>query len=147
MAGPTLADTSAVANFYQLADADGRLVLLPTATVDALRGQGLTSIAITVSLIPSAPPRAWITLTEAARLHCDDVDGMNMNHAKVKISRALERGKLPSEGVGTARRLEPNAFDAWRLKERERCLAKTDDDDVEPDVVERVERAKRGDLT
>lgn len=138
-----LPQMSAVANFYQLSDDHGRLVLLPTATVDALRGQGLTSIAITVSLIPAAPPRAWITLTEAARLHCDDVDGMSVNSARVKISRALERGKLPAEGSGTARRIEPNAFDAWRLKERERCLAKSEDDDVDEDVAERIASVRR----
>ena len=122
MAGSSIPhETTAPTHYCELVDVEGRLILLPAATVWAMRARGLSSITLTVSL-DGAPPRPWLTVSEAARLHCDDVDGMTIPRAKVRISRACSRGEVVATGEGVARRIEPTSFDAWRLKEREKDL-------------------------
>lgn len=119
-------ETSAVTHFVELADAEGRLILLPAATVRALRAIGQSSITVTVSLT-SDPAQPWLTVTEAARLHMTDVDGMTLEVAKAKVSRACRTDRFACEGEGSRRRIEPRTFDAWRLSERERNLDAADD--------------------
>jgi len=117
--------TEAMTDYCQLSDDQGRLVLLPKAVVTALRRAGMASVNLTVSLNDEAP-RKWLTLSEATRAHLDDVDGITPNSAKVKIYRACKKGEFISEGAGSDRRIEPNSFEAWRLKEREVDLDRCD---------------------
>ena len=120
-------ETTAVTRYIELADADGRLFLVPAATVNALRMAGLSSLSTTISLTGD-PPRPWLTVTEAAKAHLSDVDGISLPVAQAKISRACRQGKLVSTGEGTLRRIEPASFSAWRLSERERNLERVDDE-------------------
>lgn len=122
MADRIIPETTAPTHYVELTDREGRLVLLPLATVRSLRSVGQTSITMTIDLT-SEPSQPWLTVTEAARLHLEDVDGMTLERAKVKICRACEQGIVLSNGKGIQRRIEPNSLAAWRLKERERNLA------------------------
>jgi hypothetical protein len=110
----------------ELLDAEGRLFLVPTALVSTWQAQGLDTVTVTIRLNAAKPARPWLTVSEAARLHIDDVDGMNLHRAIVKISRACNAGRIASEGAAFKRRLEPNSLDAWRLAEREKDLARAD---------------------
>ena len=130
MAEPSIPDTRAEAQFVQLADAEGRLVLLPAATVQHFRMSGMTSINVTIDLSSAKPARPWLTVTEAAHLHLDDVDGMTLKRAKVRISRACDAAKIVCRDKGTDRRIEPDSFSAWRLAERESNLDDKDFDHV-----------------
>ena len=121
----SIADILAPASFCQLTDAEGRLILLPAATVDHFRQAGHSTVTLTIALDPgrpARPARPWLTLREAATLHVTDVDGMNLHRAEVKIGRACDSGAVKSERIGQKRRIEPDSLDAWRLAERERNL-------------------------
>lgn len=118
-------ETTALAHFVELADAEGRLLLLPVATVDVMLAAGITSLDLRVSLI-GEPTEAPLTITEAARLHLDDVDGMTMATAKAKISRACRERKMISTGSGSSRRINPTSLRVWRLAERERNLSQSE---------------------
>ncbi|HNQ22957.1 MAG TPA: hypothetical protein PKK06_07680 [Phycisphaerae bacterium] len=122
--------TAAPVDFAQLADVEGRLILLPTVLVNQLLSRGQTSVQLTVELLASAGPRTWLTTTEAAKLHLSDIDNLTLRAALVRVSRAATAGKFIVEGRGHKRRIEPTSFDAWRLAERERNLNRIDDDDV-----------------
>jgi hypothetical protein len=101
------------------------MVLLPAAMVDHLRGTGLPSVTLRIDLHradPSQTQPEWLTVTEAAKRHLDDVDGMTLARAKVKISRACEAGLIIARGRGRDRRVDPVSLDSWRLTERERDL-------------------------
>lgn len=126
MAAGIIPETTASAHFVELADSQGRLVLLPRATVDALLSAGQTTVELTISLT-TEPPRPWLTVTEAARLHLNDVDGITLEVAQAKVSRACRESKIVSVGEGTRRRIDPVSLDAWRLAERERNLTIEDD--------------------
>lgn len=122
----TVHETVAQVHFIELTDAEGRLFLVPAATVNALRLAGLSSVTVTIGLT-SEPPQRWLTVTEAARQHLDDVDGLTLTVAKAKVSRACREGKIASTGEGTARRIDPTSLAAWRLAERERNLERADE--------------------
>lgn len=143
MADRIIPETTALSHFVELADSQGRLVLLPRVMVDTMRTTGQTSIALTINLTAEPQqarptgfiaetrttvesPRPWLTVSEAARLHLNDVDGITLAAAKVKISRACQQGKIISTGEGFRRRIDPVSLDAWRLAERERNLADED---------------------
>lgn len=128
MATFSIPETTATTHYVELADSEGRLVLLPRATVDAVLAAGRTSIVMTISLT-AEPPQPWLTVTEAAKLHLDDVDGLTLPVAQAKVSRACRDGKVVSTGEGTLRRIDPKSLAAWRLQERERNLSRLDDTD------------------
>ena len=117
-------------NFVELADAEGRLVLLPATTIEALRKRGITQITITVQIPPETPVDAWLTVTQAAGMHLEDVSGMDLPSAKSIISRECKDGKIVATGNGRERRIEPNSFAAWRLSRRERSLDASDSADI-----------------
>ena len=128
MAAIIVPQITAPATFEQVTDEQGRLVLLPAATVAHLRAQGITSVVVTLNLAPEQPPRRWLTVTEAAQLHMTDVDGLTLENAQVRITRACNAGRVHCDGKGAQRRIEPNSLDAWRLAERERNLSRHDAD-------------------
>jgi hypothetical protein len=119
----------AVTDYATLTDTEGRLVLLPAATVEHFRKRGAAAITLTIPLDDQAvDDGGWLTVTEAARLHVDDVDGMNLAAARTKISRACDAGRIVSIGECRRRRIEPKDFAAWRLHEREKNLDRADRD-------------------
>lgn len=126
MAAFSIPETTALTHYVELADAEGRLFLVPTATVNALRAAGLTSLNTTIALTAD-PPERWLTVTEAAVAHMSDIDGLTLAVAKANVSRACREEKLVSRGEGTLRRIEPKSLAAWRLAERERNLARDQD--------------------
>lgn len=72
----------------------------------------------------------WLTVTEAAKKYLRDVDGLNLNKAKGRVSIAATRGEFETNGKkGQARRIEPNSFAAWQLDERNRNLDAEDEDE------------------
>ena len=127
MAATDTPRTHAEIEFVQLADSEGRLLLLPTATVEHYLAAGVALLNLSVNLQPDRAPREWLTATEAAKLHLSDVDGMTLQRAQVRITRACAAGHLIFDGTSTRRRIEPNSLDSWRLAAREKNLDKTDD--------------------
>ena len=71
MAADRTLETCAPVHFLELADSEGRLVLLPLSTVCQLQAKGLSSITLTISLEPevdlAAVVRAWPDLPPAIR--------------------------------------------------------------------------------
>lgn len=120
--------------FEQLIDAEGRLRLIPAAEVAALLARGITSVTSTISLIPAKPPREWLTIAEAGRAHVDDVDGLNVDSARQRVLRAIEAGKVRSEGASTRRRIDPDSLDVWRLAQREKNLRRCESE-PDPEIV------------
>ena len=125
MADVSLPKTCANVEFVQLADVEGRLVLIPEPAYRQLvaTADGMLTIHIPVG----KDTVEWLTVTEAAKAHLDDVDGLTLPIAKARISRACDSGQIVHVGRGTKRRIEPTSFAAWRLKEREKNLNRLDD--------------------
>lgn len=72
--------------------------------------------------------RECLTVTEAARQHLGDVDGLTLTAARARVTRAANAGEFADNGKsGVHRRIEPQSFAAWRLKQRERALDEVDD--------------------
>ena len=112
---PTRAETQ----YEQLCDSEGRLILLPSAMVALFRAMGMASLTVTVSLGAAESVEPWLTLTQAAQRHLDDVDGMTFSKARMRITRACASGAIVSRAERSARRIDPTSFAAWRLKARE----------------------------
>lgn len=73
----------------------------------------------------------WLTVQQAAAQHVSDVDGLDMEKAKARVSAAASRGKFKTNGKkGPSRRIEPTSYAQWRLAERERNLQSYGDDDM-----------------
>jgi len=133
VADSIIPETTAVAHFVELADSDGRLVLLPRATVHALRAMGQQSLTITLNLTDHSPKR-WLTVTEAAEQHLADLPPAanekerrrQLLTARANISRACSQGQIKCVGDGQSRRLDPDSLAAWRLKQRDRYLQAAD---------------------
>lgn len=103
----------------------GLSIALPWAFVQFHLAQGLRRVPLDdVILDPSAPLLPWLTVTEAAQQHIEDVDGMTIKYARAKISRACDAGQIVSRGCRRERKIEPVSFRAWRLVEREKDLAR-----------------------
>ncbi len=126
MASESIPHTCAEAQFVQVADSEGRLLLMPTAMVNHFLATGISSLNLTVSLQPDKAAQPWLSITEAARCCLDDIDGMTLEKAKARISRACGDGRIQFKGSGTNRRVEPDSFAAWRLAARESDLKKVD---------------------
>jgi len=68
----------------------------------------------------------WISVSEAARrLVAEDVvDGLDLNHAKARVSTAASRGHLHDNGMkGPGRRIESGSLAKWMLRLRKENLA------------------------
>ncbi len=106
------------AELIPMATDSGHLVWVPKLTVDAMLGSGGGELRVRVG----ATTQEWLTVTEAAREHLEDVDGLTLDAAKMRVMRACNSGTVKHRGVGRNRRVEPGSLRAWRLSEREREL-------------------------
>ena len=68
----------------------------------------------------------WLTVTQAAELLMHDVLGLELTKARSRISTAAGRKEFQFSGDRKDRRIEPNSFASWRLRQRDRDL---DDED------------------
>lgn len=83
-------------------------------------GQLATTIR---SLRPPVPSDNWMTVSECARLLLNDVDGLDLEKAKARVSWAAGKNKFrTNEKKGNARRIDRDSFSTWRLEQRERGL-------------------------
>ena len=105
-----------------IASVDGVPVWIPRITYDLFmsRGGGKIVAEIAGNAIET------ITVTDAAKEHCKDVDDLKFDAAKMRVLRAVERGQIKAVGHGRSRRIEKTDFKAWRLAERERELNRHD---------------------
>jgi DNA-binding response OmpR family regulator len=69
----------------------------------------------------------WLTVTDAAELLIRDVPNLDLAKARSRISTAAGRKEFTFTGARKDRRIEPNSFAAWRLKQRDRDLDGEDD--------------------
>jgi CheY-like chemotaxis protein len=69
----------------------------------------------------------WLTVTDAAELLMHDVPGLDLAKARSRISTAASRKEFKFSGCRKDRRIEPNSFAAWRLKQRDRDLDEEDE--------------------
>lgn len=131
-------DAIAPTQWTHVVDDAGRVWLAPTATVEHFLSQGITSIPIIVKFAaPAAASRPLMTLTEAARAHLADMPPVGdteaeqrraLNRARVRVSRACDRGEILGRWMSGKRLIDPTSLDAWRLKMRERELAAEDEE-------------------
>ena len=70
-----------------------------------------------------------LTGTAAARLLMKDIPRLTLDKARSRVSTAAGEGDFKSSGTGRNRRIDPESFDAWRLKQRDRDLDLEDKDD------------------
>jgi len=68
----------------------------------------------------------WLTVTQAAELLVDDLPALDIKKARSRISTAASRKAFTFTGIRKNRRIEPNSFAAWRLKQRNRDLRRED---------------------
>ncbi|MFI4862523.1 MAG: hypothetical protein ACIAXF_17800 [Phycisphaerales bacterium JB063] len=65
----------------------------------------------------------WLTVSEAATLLTEDVDGLSFKNAKARVSSGATRNHFKSNGkTGTARRIDRDSFSTWRIVQREKNL-------------------------
>lgn len=126
MSNGIIAPTCANTQYEQLSDDQGRLFLFPSAALDAVRATGITTLTLTIPLCVSEEPQ-WLTLSDAARLHESDVDGMTFDKARSRIRRAIDCGQIHTVDCDGARKIDFDSLSAWRLKAREHNL---DEDDI-----------------
>lgn len=75
------------------------------------------------SLRPAVPPDSWMTVSECAKLLLNDVDGLDLEKAKARVSWAAGENKFRTNGKkGPSRRIDRDSFSTWRIKQRERNL-------------------------
>jgi hypothetical protein len=131
MTAPMLPPVQADATFSQVSDQEGRLLLLPTATVEHFRSQGMSSVSLIIQLEPGKPAEAWLTVSAAARMLVDEdvVAGVDFAAAKARILRAIKTGALRADTTGGVRRLNPTIFRAWLMELRSSEIAKDSDDE------------------
>ncbi len=108
----------------------GRAYLIPSATAEHLLNKGITTWTPTLT-IAGQRPTAWLTVTEAAELLRTDIDGLSaedigLAHAKGRIAAGIQNNQFTITGSRSTRRIEPNTFNAWRLRQREREERKLD---------------------
>lgn len=116
-----------------LTDVAGIVGYFPQATVKRWKESGRAIVTLklivdeTATQSPTEPENAttWLTVTEAARLHLTDVDGISDGTAKGKVSRACDNADIATNGKRKRHRLiDPISFAAWRLAQREKDLAR-----------------------
>jgi len=113
--------------FRQVADTEGRLVLIPEAMARVLRQTGKKRVTLTIELEGDKPSRPWTRLADAAREHMDDIDGITYRAARQKILRACKAGRIVHTETPHPVYVEPDSFAAWRLAERKRNLDRLED--------------------
>lgn len=132
MASQIIASTVAPTSYIQLSNSNGLLILIPEAVVNTFRAKGTKYIdvgAVSIFGDDEPPPKSepWVTLTEAARLHQTDSDGLELDAAKKRIRRACDDGDLLWRPEGRAVLIDPTSLGAWRLKQREKELGRIDE--------------------
>lgn len=120
--------TQASIDFVQVTDSQGILLLVPAAVLAHYQALGLTRLHFDVCIGEHPDRQGWLTVTQAARQHLEDIPGMTLAQATAKISRACDTHKILASGNGRDRRIEPTSFDAWRLAQRERELDRADNE-------------------
>lgn len=105
------------AELTPVATKSGHVVWVPALTIEAIASAGGETLEVEIT-----PTEKWLTVTEAAKEHASDIDGMTFSHAKVAISRAATQGGFKSRGTGRSRLIDPVSLRAWRLQQRERNL-------------------------
>jgi len=120
--------TTASIDFIPLTDSRGILVLIPAVVFEHCRAVGMATLHLDVPIDVSGSRPGWLTVTEAARQHLEDIDGITLGQATAKISRACDARKILAVGHGRERRIDPVSFGAWRLAQRERELDRADED-------------------
>lgn len=130
--------TSATVSLVEVHDHLGRLLLVPAVTLEVLRqaGEAVATFCVPLSQLSTArhsvpanrpSPANWLTLKVAAARHLDDVDTRRtIAAAKSAIHRAIANGRIRASGNGNNLRIDPESLDVWRLKQRERNLARAD---------------------
>jgi hypothetical protein len=79
-----------------------------------------------------APPVAeadGLTVTQAAAMLQRDLPGLGLEKARARVSAAAGRGEFKSAGSRRGRRIDPDSFSSWRLKQRDRDLDAEDADE------------------
>ena len=71
----------------------------------------------------------WLTVTQAAKLLAHDLPSLDLRKARSRISTAAGRKEFKFAGARKNRRIAPNSFAAWRLKQRDRDLDQEDEED------------------
>lgn len=72
-------------------------------------------------------PAEWLRVTEAGKLLLADVSGIGLPQAKARVTKAANKGNIRTNGkTHHARRIDPVSYDAWRLEQRNKELAKYD---------------------
>ncbi len=67
--------------------------------------------------------QTWMTVSECANLLLNDVDGLDLERAKARVSWAASHNKFRTNGKkGNNRRIDRDSFNTWRLEQRERGL-------------------------
>lgn len=100
-------------------------------TVATLRGGEMTIPRDLVLARESVPhPKGggdWLSVTDAAKLVLDVVSGIDLAKARARVSGAVSRGGIRSNGLtGVDRRVEPGSLMRWLFEQRNRDLAKED---------------------
>jgi hypothetical protein len=129
-------DLPAPATFVQC-DSDIGLVLVPKTTAKRWRRLGMRRVRVEITLSGAPPPEAWLTQADAARLHQEDVDGLTLQAARMRVVRACQSGRVQADRIKGVCYIEPVSLNAWRLEERERNLKRPMkgeplDDDLDP---------------
>lgn len=67
---------------------------------------------------------AVITVTEGAKMLLDIVDGITLEQARSRVSKAAGDGKFKTNGkTGAARRIDRDSFSTWLFEQRDKHLA------------------------
>lgn len=98
-------------------------------------GPALATLSRISQMADSNDTSNWLSVTRAAELLMKDVPGLALAKARSRISTAAGRQEFKFTGSRKERRIEPHAFDSWRIKQRDRGL---DDDDVDHQRDEQV---------
>ncbi len=98
------------------------------SVIRRVMGHGETAEAATSA--EASPPdttTGWLTVTQAAELLLEDVDGLDLKRARSRVSSAANNGKFKTNGMTRGRRrIDPDSFCRWRLEQRERNLDRVD---------------------
>lgn len=89
--------------------------------------EGILRSAAVRALCPPVSRQLWLTVTEAAMLLAKDLN-IDPHLARARVSWASRKEKFVTNGETRAKkRIEPNSFDAWRLRARDRDLDAEDE--------------------
>ncbi len=111
----------------EVADTEGRVYYVHQSSYLAHWAAGRETLTPTIVMAPRTTRVGGLRVTDAARQHLDDIDGITLDQAKSKISYACRMGAIASTGQGMNRRIDPTSFGKWRLDERTADLAERDE--------------------